>query len=75
MNLAIFSRPGGRYIVRQFDPTIPGLWALLGPWYDREKAQKLANALTLEGTNAKRNRRAAPTPEETPVPEAAGQAG
>ena len=58
---AIYIRPGGKYVVKRLDATRKGLWAQLGPWYDREKAQKLANLLTRdqEGTRAKRDRRTA----------------
>lgn len=59
-DFGIYRRPGGRFIVRRFDESIPGLWAPLGVWYDRAKAEKLAEALTQEAqegnTRAKRNR-------------------
>ena len=43
---ALYIRPGGRYIVKRYDAERTGLWATLGPLYDRDKAQKLADILT-----------------------------
>ncbi len=44
---AIYRRPG-RYVVKRFIESEPGLWAVLGNEYDREKAQNLADTLTAD---------------------------
>lgn len=69
---AIYQRRS-RYIVKRFDEREPGLWAMLGPAYTRETAQKLADSLTrdLEGTRAKRHRSTTATV-ETPTDGSAG---
>jgi len=39
---------GTRYVVREYDESRAGLWACLGPDYDRAKAGLLADCLNRE---------------------------
>jgi hypothetical protein len=46
MTLAIYL--GTKYVVREYDEGRAGLWARLGPNYDRAKAGLLADSLNRE---------------------------
>jgi len=39
---------GTKYVAREYDPSRTGLWAYLGPDYDRAKAGLLADSLNRE---------------------------
>jgi hypothetical protein len=56
MSLAIYL--GTKYVVREYDESRAGLWAYLGPNYDRAKAGRLADCLNREREEQKDERRA-----------------
>lgn len=46
--LAIYCRPGHRYVVRPWEGNTDRLWAELGPDYTPESARELADKLELD---------------------------